>query len=182
MYSDSLGVEDVGSDGDPSINVRDSHIRTLNNVMISHEKKSFEISREHTMSPHKHNDDSEEDDASGVDYHARKKYRAHNAISEEDEDDGSSNYSHENQQSIEESEYSGEVYNIDGPVQLVKVSEDLQSFEVCEEGLKVLKSIKGDIGVVSLAGAQRTGKSFALNMLLDRLGGKGFKVSASTES
>mmetsp|Transcript_18854 Transcript_18854/g.18523 ORF Transcript_18854/g.18523 Transcript_18854/m.18523 type:complete len:372 (-) Transcript_18854:431-1546(-) len=48
--------------------------------------------------------------------------------------------------------------------------------------MKVLKSIKGDIGVVSLAGAQRTGKSFALNMLLDKLGGKGFKVSPSTDS
>jgi len=48
--------------------------------------------------------------------------------------------------------------------------------------MKVLSSIKGDIGLVSLAGAQRTGKSFALNMLLDKLGGKGFKVSPSTNS
>lgn len=48
--------------------------------------------------------------------------------------------------------------------------------------MRVLKSIKGDIGIVSLAGAQRTGKSFALNMLLDKLGGKGFKVSPSTSS
>jgi len=48
--------------------------------------------------------------------------------------------------------------------------------------MKVLRSIKGDIGVVSLAGAQRTGKSFTLNMLLNQLGGKGFTVSPSTDS
>lgn len=48
--------------------------------------------------------------------------------------------------------------------------------------MKILRSIKGDVGVVSVAGAQRTGKSFILNMLLDKLGGKGFKVSPSTQS
>ena len=40
----------------------------------------------------------------------------------------------------------------------------------------------GRIGVVSLCGPYRTGKSFALNMLLDRYGGEGFKVSPATRS
>jgi len=42
--------------------------------------------------------------------------------------------------------------------------------------------VNGRIGVASLAGSYRTGKSFALNMLLDKMGGKGFEVSPSTRS
>ena len=110
----------------------------------------------------------------------------------EDEDSGeneeseaeNSDSNEQEESAVEESQDGGdgEEYSVDEPVQLVRISEDLTTFEVWEEGMKILKSIKDDIGVVSLAGAQRTGKSFALNMLLDKLGGKGFKVSPSTSS
>jgi len=57
---------------------------------------------------------------------------------------------------------------VDGPVQLISISKDLKKFEAKEEGLRLLRSIEGDIGIVSVAGVQRTGKSFLLNLLLDR--------------
>lgn len=38
----------------------------------------------------------------------------------------------------------------------------------------MIRKLEGDIGVVAVSGAQRTGKSFILNLLLDRSGdGKG---------
>lgn len=42
----------------------------------------------------------------------------------------------------------------------------MKEYKVHEEGLKVLRSIKGELGVVSLAGDQRTGKSYMLNVML----------------
>jgi uridine kinase len=53
------------------------------------------------------------------------------------------------------------------------VSEDLKTFVVSPEGLDILRKIDGDIGIVAVSGAQRTGKSFILNLLLDKLGGTG---------
>ncbi|CDW71073.1 guanylate-binding n-terminal domain containing protein [Stylonychia lemnae] len=68
------------------------------------------------------------------------------------------------------------------PIQLLKISQDLKKFELSEEGLKILRSIDTDIGIVAVTGAQRTGKSFILNLLLDQHGQKGFKISPSTKS
>lgn len=70
----------------------------------------------------------------------------------------------------------------DAPIQLVKVNKNLTKFEVCEEGLNALRSVSGKIGISAFCGSYRTGKSFALNMLLDKMGGKGFKVSPTTKS
>jgi hypothetical protein len=40
-----------------------------------------------------------------------------------------------------------------------------------------LENIPGDIGVVAVSGSQRTGKSFILNLLLDKEGNAGENVS-----
>jgi hypothetical protein len=70
----------------------------------------------------------------------------------------------------------------DGPQQLVRVSADLKKFEVNQAALDVLRRIDGEIGVVAVSGAQRTGKSFILNLLLDKFNGQGFKISPTTKS
>ena len=58
-------------------------------------------------------------------------------------------------------------------MQLVSVSEDLKSFHVDSEALDIIQRIEGDIGIVSVCGAQRTGKSYILNVILDKFGSKG---------
>ena len=52
-------------------------------------------------------------------------------------------------------------------MQLIKVSSDLKTFEINKDALDIIKSIEGEIGIVAVSGAQRTGKSFILNLLLD---------------
>jgi hypothetical protein len=39
-------------------------------------------------------------------------------------------------------------------------------FEVSEEAVKIIKQIKGPIGVITVAGMYRTGKSYLLNRVL----------------
>jgi len=58
----------------------------------------------------------------------------------------------------------------DKPVQLVKIDPNIGKFQICEQGLKILRAIEGNIGIVTFAGLYRTGKSFTLNLLLDKLG------------
>jgi polynucleotide 5'-kinase involved in rRNA processing len=55
-------------------------------------------------------------------------------------------------------------------MQLIRISSDLKSYEVNQEALNVIRSIEGDLGVVAVSGAQRTGKSFILNLLLEKHG------------
>lgn len=64
----------------------------------------------------------------------------------------------------------------EGPMQLIRISQDLKTFELNQEALSILRSIEGDIGVVAVSGAQRTGKSFILNLLLDKQGSKGVSI------
>ena len=61
------------------------------------------------------------------------------------------------------------------PVQLVRINHDIGKFQVCEQGLKMLQGIEGNIGIVAFTGLYRTGKSFTLNLLLDKLG-KGVRI------
>lgn len=129
----SLGSEDVGSSGEASINVRDSHIQTMNNIMVSHEKESFKLNRDTSLSPVKQNNsDSEEEESiedSEEDY--KHKHQKRRDDSEGESREISSMPSDMQKfSSDEESEYQGEVYNVDGPVQLVRISDDLSSFEV----------------------------------------------------
>lgn len=63
-----------------------------------------------------------------------------------------------------------------GPIQLVKVN-DNGTFEVCKQGAELLKSIKSKIGVVSIGGPSRCGKSFIMN-LLSNGSGAGFEVGS----
>lgn len=48
--------------------------------------------------------------------------------------------------------------------------------------MNALRSVSGKIGIAAFCGSYWTGKSFALNMLLGKMGGKGFKVSPTTKS
>jgi len=57
----------------------------------------------------------------------------------------------------------------DKPIQLVKVDTNIGKFHLCEQGLKVLRNIEGNIGIIAFTGLYRTGKSFTLNLLLDKL-------------
>ena len=51
------------------------------------------------------------------------------------------------------------------PTPLITLDDDSR-FEVHEKGAEILRGIKGNIGVVCIAGLYRTGKSFILNKLL----------------
>jgi len=183
-YSESMqNDEDIASDDEPEIEVRNTVVNTLNNVMISHEKENFRHSRDSVHSPGKFKEseegDSEEDQSEDDNYRQKNnKYASSKARDYSNEESEQAS----NLVDSDSGEGDNEVLEVDEPLQLVKISDDLTKFEVCEEGLNVLRSIKSDLGIVAMAGAQRTGKSFALNMLLDKLGGKGFKVSPSTSS
>jgi len=58
----------------------------------------------------------------------------------------------------------------DKPIQLVRINHDIGKFQVCEEGVKILQNLEGNIGIVAFTGLYRTGKSFMLNLLLDKQG------------
>lgn len=126
--SSSYGDEDIGSDEDPTIKVKDSNIQTLNNVMVSHEKENYIKGRESSLSPVKQfNSDSEEEDSEEVSGYRSEKY---DNRSESGDKGSSSGSSEEDGFFSDESEGQGEIYEVDGPVQLVKVNNDLSSFEV----------------------------------------------------
>lgn len=57
------------------------------------------------------------------------------------------------------------------PLQLVSYDESTKKFTVGEEALKVLKSVRAPMGVVSVCGRARQGKSFILNQLLGQSSG-----------
>ena len=54
------------------------------------------------------------------------------------------------------------------PMQLIAISQDLKTFTINQQALEIIRNIEGDIGIVAVAGAQRTGKSFILNLLIDK--------------
>lgn len=62
-------------------------------------------------------------------------------------------------------------------LELVRYNPDSGKFELGDEALAVLRSTKGPVGVVAVAGRARQGKSYILNQLLGRSGG--FQVSPS---
>ena len=182
--SNDRNSEEVASDEEPSVFFRNSEIKTLSNIMVDSGKKGRKTADQILTTVKQHSKESDDDDSYGVDngkLMSNHKFKVYE-ISEAEEQSENEKSEKDSYQSSSGSDGNDDHFDVDGPVQLVKVSQDLSTFEVCEEGLKVLRSIKDDIGIVSLAGAQRTGKSFALNMLLDKLGGKGFKVSPSTAS
>src|SRR5690606_40242934 len=49
-------------------------------------------------------------------------------------------------------------------------SSDLDRFELNQEALSIISSIEEDIIVVAIVGKARTGKSYLMNLLLDRTG------------
>ena len=57
------------------------------------------------------------------------------------------------------------------PLELVRYDEKTKRFEVGEEALKMLQSVRAPLGVVSVCGRARQGKSFILNQLLGRSSG-----------
>ena len=68
----------------------------------------------------------------------------------------------------------------DTPIKLINFS---KGFQINEEALDFLRSIKEEIIIVSVIGKARTGKSYLMNLLLDLIGkGNGFQVASSLQS
>ena len=68
----------------------------------------------------------------------------------------------------------------DTPIKLIDFS---KGFQINEEALDFLRSIKEEIIIVSVIGKARTGKSYLMNLLLDLIGkGNGFQVASSLQS
>jgi len=60
------------------------------------------------------------------------------------------------------------------PIPFVIYNNDLRKYEINEEVQDMLRHLQGPIGIISVAGMYRTGKSYLLNrMLLNRAGGFG---------
>ena len=54
----------------------------------------------------------------------------------------------------------------------------MKTFNLNYEALEVIREIEGDIGIVAVSGSQRTGKSFILNLLLNRFNkGQGVSIT-----
>ena len=68
------------------------------------------------------------------------------------------------------------------PIALVTISNE-NKFELGKDAVAMLKKLKGNIGVVAIAGLYRTGKSYLLNRLLGRQSGfdVGNSVNACTK-
>lgn len=52
------------------------------------------------------------------------------------------------------------------PIPLIIYDQDSRKFEICDAALDFLKRLDGPIGVISVAGMYRTGKSYLLNRIL----------------
>lgn len=57
------------------------------------------------------------------------------------------------------------------PLELVRYDEKTKRFEVGQDALLVLQGVKSPLGVVSVCGRARQGKSFILNQMLGRSSG-----------
>jgi hypothetical protein len=57
------------------------------------------------------------------------------------------------------------------PLELVRYDEKTKRFQIGDEALQVLKSVRAPMGVISVCGRARQGKSFILNQLLGRSSG-----------
>ena len=66
------------------------------------------------------------------------------------------------------------------PLQLVRVAPDGRGFELGEEALRVLRSIRGPVAVAAVAGRARQGKSSLLNGLLRTANAASAKKSGSS--
>ncbi|GMH32246.1 hypothetical protein BSKO_00080 [Bryopsis sp. KO-2023] len=66
---------------------------------------------------------------------------------------------------------------MESPLELIRYDAASQTFSLGEEALAVLRSIEGPVGVVTVCGRAREGKSFVLNQLLGR--NNGFHVAST---
>lgn len=57
------------------------------------------------------------------------------------------------------------------PLELVRYDEKTKRFEVGQDALRVLQGVRAPLGVVSVCGRARQGKSFILNQMLGRSSG-----------
>lgn len=142
MSSSIYRDEDIDSESSAVISVRNSVVNTMNAVQISHERESFRKSRDSLHSPH-HQDESSSDnnseeesssdeDASNESYsisyqqqNSAHKYEinhveGNNSRSEIDDSPSDSDNNADNQ----------DVMEVNEPLQLVKISDDLSTFEV----------------------------------------------------
>jgi hypothetical protein len=75
-----------------------------------------------------------------------------------------------NMSDMTKSEYDNEeiVEYLEEPIQLIEFQGS--KFKLNPEALKIINSIENDVIVVSIVGKARTGKSYLMNLLLDRVG------------
>jgi Guanylate-binding protein, N-terminal domain len=64
-----------------------------------------------------------------------------------------------------------EAQKVGHPLELVRYDSNKKRFEVGEDALEVLRSVRGPVGVISVCGRARQGKSFILNQLLGQSSG-----------
>lgn len=62
----------------------------------------------------------------------------------------------------------------DAPIQLLDVSGDHSRFELVDQGLDFLRSIKAPFAIVAVGGAAKSGKSSLLNQILNVSNSVGF--------
>lgn len=67
------------------------------------------------------------------------------------------------------------------PLSLVSYNHHSNRFEVGEDALEVLRSVRGPLGVVAVCGRARQGKSYILNQLVSKgsRGGDGFRIGST---
>ena len=66
------------------------------------------------------------------------------------------------------------------PIQLVRVNAR-GKLELCQEGMSLLASLDPPLGILAFAGPYRSGKSFAMNLMLET-GKSGFEVGSSVKA
>ena len=66
---------------------------------------------------------------------------------------------------------------VDAPVQLLDVSQDHSRFELVDQGLEFLRSIKAPFAIIAVGGAAKSGKSSLLNQILNVSNSVGFDGS-----
>ena len=147
MSSSLYNYEDIESDSEPEIQVRNSVVNTMNKVHILHEKAKFRHSRDSLSSLHspvrkqtnklkrdsEYSDDSDSDedesDSDHEDQMPRQSMNKHSLIKKQ-QDEESEQSSIQNDIFKDSDDEEVEVLELDEPLQLVKASDDLSSFEV----------------------------------------------------
>lgn len=109
-----------------------------------------------------------------------KRYRVSSPVSFNDGDDPST--SHQQQQHNGNKKHAKiDSWDENQAIPFVKLDTETKKYVVCEESKTFLRTLKGPLGVIAVAGKYRTGKSYLMNQLVKWTGfGVGHTVQACT--